>query len=404
MNNKEIKPGTIIGNVNILDLTKATEQTIASIRRIRNVNVLLYSKENAHLIPKLAIDNMNTSVQLENTPKITTGQLVISKESVQEVNEPLDHVVIGQMLIEPDVISADIERMFASLVMVGQLMCPEPAMAALKAKAKQMVGQQVSYPADARLITGGVTLNEILLSGLEDNTVLMVVGSLRVPEVLPAELFERKIKRLHVIGNARCPEENAAMIRAKLADGTGKMDVVPTGYVLVEKPLVVDNAILDVLPGKKLYCLRGVQIETGIDPARFDDRIERLISKQAVLCPEELRSVLAKKCDLLKTRAVFYEGTLWLISGEEKLSTSRFEYLEGKATLVVQGMLKIDDDVEPRILAERLDKVYNFGMIECTKEQRGALESKLGVNEGMISDSAGDKDENTIGNVNLLTL
>jgi hypothetical protein len=288
--------------------------------------------------------------------------------------------------------------------MVGQLMCPEPAMAALKAKAKQMVGQQVSYPAGARLITGGVTMDEIMLSGLEDDTMLMVVGSLRIPRVLPSELFERKIKKLHVIGKVRCPEENAVMIRTRLAEGTGKMEVIPTGYVLVEKPLVLDNAMLDALPGSKLYCLRGVQIEADVDPGRLDDRIERLISKHPVLCPAMLRDVLVRKCDLLETRVVFYEGTLWLVNGEEKLSTSRFEYLEGKATLVVQGMLKINDDVEPAMLAQQLDKVNNFGAISCTAQQRGALESRMQSNQGAFLDDNRNKDENTIGNVNHLTL
>ena len=114
MDNKEIKQGTVISNVNILDLTKATEETITSIKRIGNVNVLLYSKENAHLIPKLAIGNLNTSVQLDNSPKLTTGQLVISKQSVQDIIEPQDHVVVGQMLIEPEVTADEVDRMFAA--------------------------------------------------------------------------------------------------------------------------------------------------------------------------------------------------------------------------------------------------------------------------------------------------
>jgi len=404
MDNQEIKPGTVIGNVNILDLTKATEQTITSIKRIRNVNILLYSKTNAHLIPKLAIDNLNISLESESIPVITSGQIVIGKESIQETNEPLTYIMAGQMLIEPDVTADDVNRMFTSLVMAGQLLCPEPAMAALKAKTKQMVGQQVSYPAGARLITGGVILDEIMLSGLEDNTVLVVVGSLRVPQVIPSELFERKIKKLYVIGKIRCPEENAPIIRARLADGTGKMDVIPTGFVLVEKPLVLDDTMLDVLPGTKLYCLAGVRIDTEVESARLDDRIEKLISNQPVLCPSALREVLVRKCDLLETRVLFYEGILWLVTGDERLMASRFEYLEGKATLVVEGDLVIDADVEPRMLAERLDKVYNFGDITCTKEQRGALESRLGLNEGDFIDSFQSDDEVTIGNVNHLTL
>jgi hypothetical protein len=182
------------------------------------------------------------------------------------------------------------------------------------------------------------------------------------------------------------------------------MDVIPTGYVMVEKPLVLDDTMIEVLPGSKLYCLAGVRIESDVEADRLDDRIERLISKQPVLCPSTLREVLVRKCDLLETRVLFYEGILWLVTGDERLTASRFEYLEGKATLVVEGDLVIDADVEPRMLAERLDKVYNFGDITCAKEQRGALESRLGLNEGDFIDSYQTDDEITIGNVNHLTL
>lgn len=407
MDKKHIEQGTVIGNVNVLDLTRATEQSVAAIKKIGNVNVLIYSKENASLVPRLAIENLNISLEVQAKYKLTTGQLMISEESTQEGDEPVHHVVVGQMLVEPDVTAADLERMLGSLVLVGQVICPESAMGVLKAKMTQMVGQLIAYSSSGRLMKGRVTLDEGLLMELEDGIELVVLGTLSVPQVLPADLLERKIGRLQVIGSVRCPEENAGTIRARLTNGSGRMEVVPTGYVLVEKPLVLDNAFLEVLPGSKLYCLAGVQIEADVKADRFDARIEGLISKELVLCPSALRVLLASKCNLLETRVVFYEGTLWLVRGEEWLAASRFEYLEGKATLVVEGELTVDAEVEPGMLAERLDKVYNLGSISCTAEQRSALEARLGSNDGEFVDSTKAeeaKDEIVIGNVNHLML
>lgn len=405
MDNANLEPGTVIGNVNILDMTNATEQSIAAIKKIRDVNILLYSKETAYLVPRLVIDNLNTSAEVSTAPKITTGQLVISKESILEGNEPIDHVVVGQLLIEPDVTPSDLERTFASLVMVGQLLCPEPVMGVLKSKMKQMVGQSMTYAADCKLVMGKVILNESQLNGLDDNSELMVLGSLIVPGDLPVELMKQKIAKMKVLGNVRCPEEYAGLVRSRTTNAFGHTDIVPTGYIPIEKPLVLDDATLDVLPGKKLYCTAGVQIASDITSDRLNDCIEGLVSKRALLCPSSLRSILAKKCDLLETKAVFYEGTLWLVTAKEQLGATRFKYLEGKATLVVEGKLEIDADVEPDILAERLEKVYNFGKITCTPGQRDALESRIALNEGKITGKSDDEDDDTtLGSVNHLTL
>jgi len=63
MEKTTIEPGTVIGNANILDLRKATAETVASISKIGNVNILLYSRETAPFIPKLNLSNINVSVE-----------------------------------------------------------------------------------------------------------------------------------------------------------------------------------------------------------------------------------------------------------------------------------------------------------------------------------------------------
>jgi hypothetical protein len=97
-----------------------------------------------------------------------------------------------------------------------------------------------------------------------------------------------------------------------------------------------------------------------------------------------------------------------LVDGEEELSASRFEYLTRKATLVVTGALAIDPDVEPKMLADRLAKVHNQGVITCTPAQKGAIQARLGLNEGELKAAAekGEPEGGTrhVGNVNHLVL
>ena len=118
---------------------------------------------------------------------------------------------------------------------------------------------------------------------------------------------------------------------------------------------------------------------------------------------------VAGKCNLLSTKAVFYEGELWLIDDYTELVASRFDFLDGRATLVVRDTLKIDPDIDAKVLADRLHKVHNLDTIICTPEQMGALQARMGLNEGSLVDSTKEQkeekeEEEGIGNVGNLRL
>ena len=100
------------------------------------------------------------------------------------------------------------------------------------------------------------------------------------------------------------------------------------------------------------------------------------------IAPAALRSVLARKCNLLETDAVLYGGTLWLVEDEETLVADRFDYVEGPVTLVVTGELTIAPALDAKLLAQRIDKVHNFGEILCTPAQMAALQSRKGTGHG----------------------
>jgi hypothetical protein len=230
-------------------------------------------------------------------------------------------------------------------------------------------------------------LDKQYLRSLDDASKLVVIGSLDLPQVLPNELLEQKIQQLRIIGGIKCHEENVSTLLARLTNPPAKLTTIPAGFQRVDRPLTLDNTLLESLPAKRLYCTTWVQVDPEVDPARLEAHLEALISEELVICPVELKSVLARKCDLLKTRAVFYEGELWLVTDEVALAASRFDYLEGKATLVVLGELTIDPEVDPGVLVSRLAKVHNLGEIRCTPEQKGAIQARLGLSEGELRDS-----------------
>jgi hypothetical protein len=407
-----MEQGKVIGNANVLDIRKATETSVAGISKVGNVNVLVYSRETADLITRLDMGNVNTTVEVPADANVRTlmGQTVINRDYFKSQEAAPFLLVMGQVVVEPDVPVENIESGLDGLVVMGQIVCPEHLAGAIQSKTRQIMGQTVIYPPLARVKLGSLDLDEHYLRALDDGAELAVVGSLCVPQVLPDDLLEQKIQKLFVSGGITCHEENAEAIQARLVTGSGEVKAIPAGFELVQRPLVLDGALLESLPARKLYCTERVQVEGDVTSSALDKHLDGLASEETILCPAALRDVLSQKCNLLENRVVFYEGELWLVDDARDLKASRFDYLKGKATLVVTGELRVDPEIDPKVLANRLAKVHNLGTIWCTPEQMGAIETRLGLCDGRLMDSTPREEveepgaEHQIGNVNYLAL
>ncbi len=398
-----------IGNVNVLDLRKATEAALARIGRIGNVNLLLYSQETAGLVTRLRLGNVNTSVMVPAgvEAKPIMGSVMIDRDYLHGLTAPLYLVVMGQVIVDADVPAEDIEKGLSGLVVLGHIFYPENLREAVLSKLVRLNGQSKVYPHLDHFHSGALVLDEEYLQRLPDGAGLVVLGNLHLPKVLPNDLLERKLGKLFVGGKVVMHEENMAVVQSRLLDGSGKGRVIPTGFELVDRPLTLDAGLLPFLPGKKLYCTERVVVAADVTAALLDKQLEALVAKDLVVCPASLRAVMAKKMNLLETRTIFYEGTLWLVDDAMKLDASRFEYLDGPATLVVLGEVEIDPALDPKVLADRLAKVHNMGAIRCTPAQAGAIQLRLGMSEGEIVDGAGEEkkeERGGIGNMNYLEL
>ncbi len=408
MTTQETKQGKIIGNLGVLDLRSATEASVAEIKRIGNVGAVFYSPETAPLITRLNIGNVGATQEIPANARVVSGQEVFSRDTFKNRTEALTIVVSGQLIVEPDVPEDDIERGLEKLIISGQVYCPEHLAGVVQAKIRDLSGQIYTYHKSAKVIMGNLSLTESYLQALDDGSELVLFRNLNASQVLPNDLLAQKIQKIQVYGRVVCCEENVKTLLARQDDKTGsaKLTIVPAGFEWIDKPLTLDSGLLAALAGGKLYCTQLVRIERDVDSSTLEKALEKLVVKDTIICPATLRSTLAQKCNLLETQAIFYENELWLVENEMSLIASRFDYLEGQATLVVWGELSVSAEIEPKMLAERLDKVHNFGEIMCTPDQMAALQSRLGINQGefIIPQADSDDDQNKIGNIGYLKL
>ena len=377
-----------IGNIGLLDLRTATEESISGISGIRNVGLMLASESTRALIARLSTANVGALAIAPAEAALINGRVTFTSEYPGTRQEPLSLIINGRLLVKADVSAQAIEEGVKTLIINGDVICPRELESVVQSKVGWINGRTLTYESNDLLVPDRLVLDRAYLESLYDGSRLVVVGGLDVPEVLSNELLERKVASIAVGRSARFHQENADLLRPRIVDLTGRLRfrVIPEGYRLVDKRLDIGNAMLRTLDSAKLYVAGRVVIERDTDPALLDSGLSALMTDDLLICPVGLQDVIASKCDLLQTRSVFYEGELWLVEDDQELAPSRFEYTEGTITLLVLGDLAISPDVEPQMLADRLRKVHNIGDIYCSPEQMGALQARIGISEGDFGD------------------
>ena len=395
MSSEQPPAGKALGNVGILDIREATEEALDGIGTIGNVGMILCSPATAGWISRLNAGNVGSTVQVPAGASVLTGTETWGRTSL-EGTDPLHMVVVGALLLDPHVPRETLEERLHSLTVVGEVSCPDHLAGVLRSKAHEVTGQLTAYPwvEGGRFFADEVTLDAPFLEVLEDGSHIAAIDDVSAPEVLDDELLRRKVASLYIGGRLHCREESMAALRSRLHDRSPspKATIVPAGFEPVDGRLRLDQAALRSLPGRRLYCTGLVEVDAEVEAAALEDALEALQVRRLLIAPAHLEGVLAGRCDLLQTKAVFYEGELWHIEDKAELLPSRFEWLDGKATLLVRGDLRIAADIDPRVLADRLHKLHNLGRIVCTPEQIGALQARLGMDEGQLkARAAGDR-------------
>lgn len=398
-----------LGNVNVLDVRNTPKETFDRLEMIRNVNVILVSPETASYLPGIPAKNINAVANLPADVDVKTcmSTVTLSADYLEGLPAQTFLLVMGRLIVEPDVTAEMIDAHLAGLVVMGKVISPNTVLGALQAKTSLMMGSAVAYPADAILISSAMKLDDAFLKGLPGKTKLVVIGSLRVIDDISDDQIEAKIQSLTAIGSVLCRQEHAMTLREKL-ERPGNMVVIPAGHRLIEGPLSLDKLSAQSLDGARLFCLGDVLIADEVDAALLDRALARIESLGVIVCPAKLKDILTSKCDMLGNRVILYEHSVWYVNNDRQLLAEQFDYVEGAMTIVNRGDLEIAEDVSAETLMAKIDKIHNLGDITCEPDQISAIEARLGIRDGDVNSRKPkppvSETQPTLGNANMLVL
>lgn len=390
MNLENSAPRSVSINCGTLDMRETTEQTASRIKHVNTGNVLV-TAETRPLMTLFSI-NMGSVIEVPVEVRLKTvhSREILGREAFSGEGASLFILNSGSIILEPDVTAEDVEGSWFGVLNSGSILYPEHVAGAIMNKLTDNPGSHTSYRSSARLVVGDVLLDEVYLASMANDTDLVVTGDLQIVQAVPDKLIDQKIKTLNVRGKVFCCEKNISSLGSRFDPraGTPQTWAIPEGFEIVEHELSLNSKNIRTWKDRRIFVTENVTIYEEVDRDALDGALGGLICTGTVLCPDDLSEVLSGKCDTLKTSVVFYDGALWAVKTTVTLQKSRFDFLEGTATLYNTGVVTIAGDVDAQLLYDHLAGVYNWGVISCNPDQKGAVEARMAVNEGVVDVTA----------------
>ncbi len=397
---------TTIKNIGVLDLRSASEQAVAAIEKIDNVGVIMCSPETSHLVSKLSIGNIGSTVIVSNEYEIHTGKLELNGESLKKISSPLYLYVSGLIIIKEDTLPEDIEKNIGGLIVTGKIICPGNLASAVQSKIVSLTGKLLSYPQNAQFIKGPCNFNDSFLNSLKQSSILFIDGNLKVIEPLNKKLMEEKIESIEVSGKVLMAEENAEILNRKLKNSS-KQEVIPANYIYIENDITFDSISIKKFNAAKIYAAGIISFKEDIDEQMLKNHITAIKTGEAIICRQNLREYVADICECYSPDIIYYSAKHIIVDHEYELDSSELEFSEEKISILVKGMMSVAKDVTAEMILEKIEFIDNFGMISAGRRQLGAIKNRMRINKGALSgneNGSNNGDNAVISNVGSLKL
>ncbi|HEU5141124.1 MAG TPA: hypothetical protein VFT51_14205 [Bacillales bacterium] len=382
--------GTIIKEVAFLDLTQASEEALKEIKAIHEVAFLVYNEKFEPYMPKVSFSEIASSVKVEGKCSFINGKLEFDKSFASELKDPLFFVVNGKFIVQSDVTAETIDQAIDGLHVNGKIYCPKHLQGVLQQKISQNNGQMAAYMSDAVLETNNLTVDNIYLQQLEPQTNLAFAGKVKMIENLDPSLVEEKLNKVEFLQEVVVSESNKNVINPKLSNPSAKITVVPEGFTYIDEDFHLDTDTLARYQQAKWFVTGSVHVDKAVTAEKIKNHIAEIRTDEAIYCRSELKAAILEKCDpSVKVNA--YSGTLRMVKGQYKLTQPELDYTDGLVAFVVHGVLEIDKKVDPKSLFDKLERIDLYGVASGSPEQCGVLQTKLGINNGVIDN--GEEDE-----------
>lgn len=379
--------GQRIGNVGVLNLLNATEESVREYERIDNVGAVLYRAGNSHLLSLLNIGNVGAAIELPEGFVYYNGTLEMDAAYFDSLEGEIRQLINGSVIIGKDVQPEQLEGKQLDFIVNGEIYAPSRLLGVVNrifAKGSRKIKGYTGAP--PQFLEGSVVLSNAFLQAAEEPMYLVMNGVFNIPREVDMELFDESIHNLDVNGVLTIHEEYEAFVYKKMtALPNGVMVVIPNGYDVLKKKVKFNSRSIRSFQEKKLWTKKPVIFEKDISREMFEKAIGKIDSKSYIVCSEELEDLLYERLDRLETEVLSYEHHYVLIEGDQEWSNDQFLAMDHPVNLIVEGILVLKDDVAEEVLRTKVAAIDLLGEIQVAdKKVKGALQSKLRVNEGRI--------------------
>jgi hypothetical protein len=396
-----------IGNIGVLDLTNATEESIKGIERIENVGMVIYRRENAHLISQLNMGNIGKSLEIPKGYSFINGTLNLDQAYLDSIQEPVKIMVNGVVIIDKEVQSDQIKKDLIKLVLNGKVYSPAHLSGSVMLIMSEGSTVVETYDgAPPRFEKGEFTFTNSFLRALDEPLYLVVNGLLTFSKDLNMEMFNEKISRLEVNGKVTLYEDQEPFLYKKTSSlASCVMEVIPDGFELVKKTLRLNGRSIRRFKSMKIYTKKPVILEKGVSREVLSDALEKIHSSSIIICHENVEDLIYERISILDTEVLTYEHSFVMIEGDEGWSNDQFLALEHPTNFVVKGQLTLDQDVEEDVLREKVLALDLLGeVIVPDKKLKGWLQNVIRINTGRIVEEGKKERVSGLNNVGKLSL
>lgn len=397
-----------IGNVGLLNLVNATEESIKGIERIENVGLVLYGKETAHLLTRLNIGNIGSSIEVPSGYRLYNGVFNLDQNYLSSIVEPVLLLVNGMVIIDRNVQPDEIQAGQLNLMVNGKVYSPAHLSGVTgRMLTKSNGAVETYYGAPPRFENGKFTLTNSFLQSINEPLFLVVNGLLTFAQDLNLELFNEKLNKLEVNGKIEIFENQESHLYKKAASlTTCKVEIIPAGFEVLGKPLRMNARSIRRFQQKNWYTNKPVIIESDVTREMLTKAIEKIHSTSVIICHEEVEDLVYEQLSLMETEVLPYENNFILIEGEEVWSNDQFQALDQPANFIVNGQLVLDGDVSEVVLRSKVSTIDILGeVVVHDKKLKGVLQNIIRLNAGTIEEEKGKEETGaTLQNIGELSL
>ncbi len=211
-------PGKRIGVNGVLDLRGVAQERVAGIEALKVNGVVLMDEANRDGLADVET-RINGSVLVVDPDLrvIIQPDMELSKAAMAAMPEGQKVMLVGNVFFKPDVPPGLIGEKYDRLYVVGIVLACEGVHGALLGKG-EITGISITLPDDVGEVVRSVGQSrwtQEYLSRLADGTTYVNIGMTSIPDGVPEDLVERKIRDYRNVGKTVAREPVLALLKSR---------------------------------------------------------------------------------------------------------------------------------------------------------------------------------------------